>query len=301
MTKSNYKWVLRAGSKKDICPACGQRRFVPYVSAVDGKTPAGAQYGRCDREQHCRYIMYPNSSESKTLAERLGLDKMRPQPAEHKETLRISSDIFKVIDKVPLPFYTWMRTLFARELLLDACRSYRVAGLGTRVCFFQIDRDYQVHAGKLIEYKADGHRNKNVFPPVQWLHKVKTVAPYIKGEELEQCFFGEHLLGLNEAKPVAVVESEKTALIFSIVMPQAIWLATGGVQNLRRLAERPALKGRKVLLIPDQGCYFQWRNIAAQHQGWDISDKCEKSPYRFDGCDILDLYELKRKRIKDSF
>ena len=57
---TNYKWVLRKGSRKEICPNCGQKRFVPYVSAADGKTLAGAQYGRCDREQHCGYICYPS-------------------------------------------------------------------------------------------------------------------------------------------------------------------------------------------------------------------------------------------------
>ena len=54
-----YKWTLRKGGGKMICPKCGQRRFVPYVSTLDGKTLAGSEYGRCDREQSCGYQLYP--------------------------------------------------------------------------------------------------------------------------------------------------------------------------------------------------------------------------------------------------
>jgi hypothetical protein len=48
---------------------------------------------------------------------------------------------------------------------------------------------------------------------------------------LNQGLFGEHLLR-DRYKPIALVESEKTAIIASVYLPQFIWVAVGGMQNL---------------------------------------------------------------------
>ena len=45
---------------------------------------------------------------------------------------------------------------------------------------------------------------------------------------LTQCLFGEHLLKQYPKKVVALVESEKTAVICAGLMPRFLWLATGG-------------------------------------------------------------------------
>jgi hypothetical protein len=61
--------------------------------------------------------------------------------------------------------------------------------------------------------------------------------------------FGEHLL-IDKTKPVAIVESEKTAVIASVYLPQFIWVAVGSLTNLN--AEKcNVLKGRTVTLFPD--------------------------------------------------
>ena len=79
-----------------------------------------------------------------------------------------------------------------------------------------------------------------------------------------QCFFGEHLLQ-NKSNPVAIVESEKTALIASIYFEQFlkgknyIWLACGSLSYLT--AERcRVLRQRNVTLFPDLKCYEEWNN-----------------------------------------
>ena len=46
------------------------------------------------------------------------------------------------------------------------------------------------------------------------------------------------------------MESEKTAIICSAMMPQYLWLATGGKSELT--SERlSSLKGRKIIVFPD--------------------------------------------------
>ena len=49
---------------------------------------------------------------------------------------------------------------------------------------------------------------------------------------------------------IAIVESEKTAVIASVLMPQYIWIAAGNINGLT-LDKSSALKGRSVILFPD--------------------------------------------------
>ena len=74
--------------------------------------------------------------------------------------------------------------------------------------------------------------------------------------ELKQCMFGEHVLK-NNIKPVAIVESEKSAVIASVYLPQFIWLAVGSLNNLN--AEKcKVLQGRTVVLYPDLNGFEKW-------------------------------------------
>jgi len=47
------------------------------------------------------------------------------------------------------------------------------------------------------------------------------------------CLFGLHLLG-PETETVAIVEAEKTAVVTSMFFPDVLFLATGGITNLRK-------------------------------------------------------------------
>lgn len=63
---------------------------------------------------------------------------------------------------------------------------------------------------------------------------MKRVGQLPEDWELTQCLFGEHLLPLYPDKPVALVESEKTAVICSGLMPRFLWRATGGKQQINQ-------------------------------------------------------------------
>ena len=77
------------------------------------------------------------------------------------------------------------------------------------------------------------------------------------------CNFGDHLLQSRPNAPVGIVESEKTALIVSIVYPGVVWLAVGSMNNLdpSRLA---ACRGRDVTIYPDRDGFEAWREKAAK-------------------------------------
>jgi len=59
-------------------------------------------------------------------------------------------------------------------------------------------------------------------------------------------------------------ESEKTAILMSVLQPQYIWLATGGKSGCKWYTPEVAhvLTGRKVILYPDLGAYEAWSEKA---------------------------------------
>ena len=84
-----------------------------------------------------------------------------------------------------------------------------------------------------------------------------------KTPNLQQCYFGEHLLR-NSNEPVAIVEGESTAVVCSAFWPQYTWIATGGNTGGRWYAPDRfnVLGGREVVMWPDSGKYHEWRERA---------------------------------------
>lgn len=104
--------------------------------------------------------------------------------------------------------------------------------------------------------------------------------------EPQQCLFGYHLKGLG--RPIAIVESEKTAIICSLFIPNYTWMATGGKSNFRLIRD---LKGCDVTLFPDLGAYDDWSKVATENK-CNISDYIEKIATEEDrkmGYDLADF------------
>ena len=59
-------------------------------------------------------------------------------------------------------------------------------------------------------------------------HSWTTLVVIGRKWRLSQCLFGEHLLQDKVNANVALVESENTAVICFLLMPEYVWLATGG-------------------------------------------------------------------------
>lgn len=141
-----------------------------------------------------------------------------------------------------------------------------------------------------------GKRVKNLELPVYWVHKALKQPEF----ELRQCLFGTHLL-IDKTKPVAIVESEKTAVIASVYLPQFIWVAVGSLTNLN--AEKCSiLKGRTVTLFPDLNGFDKWSSKAKElsHLAiFTVSDLLERKATEaerkqgFDLADYLIKYNYK--------
>ena len=288
-----YKWSLRKGGKKLRCPQCGQKRFVPFVLTADGKTLAGAEFGRCDRETSCGYFRYPDRPTD------TGAVLTRREPEPRKEPILIPRWILpQHVDNFGNTLFEAYKWLVNAVRLDEVMQDYDIMRGAHGECIYpQFDGEH-VRTAKAILYGNDGHRVKveDGGLPVWWLHKSPTVAQFTSGKELRQCFFGQHLLKQYPTAKVYVVEAEKTAVLMAATdrkpMKKRIWLACGGSQMLKGAIDLMPLIGRDVTLIPDDGQFWNWKRTADTY-GWRCLDiKSLKESHGLpDGCDIWDCVE----------
>ena len=167
-------------------------------------------------------------------------------------------------------FITFLIELVGKEATEKAIKTYLIGtaqySQNYSTIFWQMSKDgtpsNRVRSGKIIEYQIitcpkssigkDCKRIKTNIPPVSWVHSHKRFQDFV----LKQCLFGEHLLN-GSTKPVAITESEKSAVIASIYLPQFTWLAAGSLTNLK-LEKCQVLQGRKVILFSDLNGYDAW-------------------------------------------
>ncbi|MDD4032825.1 MAG: DUF6371 domain-containing protein, partial [Bacteroidales bacterium] len=168
------------------------------------------------------------------------------------------------------------------------------------VIFYQIDTQGRCRTGKIMKYDSKtGHRIKDegTGGRITWVHSVlkQSRDPGLRlpeDWELTQCLFGEHLLRQYPRKNVALVESEKTAVICSSFWPEYIWLATGGKSQLNDRLQ--VLRGRKVVAFPDVDGFSEWKEKLSQVRGLDItvSDVLEKEASFEDRAKHVDIADL---------
>lgn len=191
-------------------------------------------------------------------------------------------------------FIQYLIRLFASDAVKELIDRYRIGTSkhwpGATV-FWQIDALERVRAGKIMLYGEDGHRVKEPFNHITWVHKVMDMEGYC----LSQGLFGEHLLKGNNLA-VAITESEKAAVIGSIYLPDLLWLSCGQKNGLT-VEKCRVLAGRTVILYPDLGAFDLWsrkaEELEAQLPGTRIvvSDLLEKKATpkeREKGLDIAD-------------
>ena len=61
-------------------------------------------------------------------------------------------------------------------------------------------------------------------------------------------------------KTIAIVESEKTAIIATHFISDFVWLATGGMNGCFNKDAVEVLSGREVVLVPDLGATDKWKS-----------------------------------------
>lgn len=157
-------------------------------------------------------------------------------------------------------FVLFLKSTFGESLAMRAVEAYKIgtstARPGANV-FWYIDASQRIRGGKIMLYNAATGKRQNFF---SWSHSRLKINDY----NFKPCFFGEHLLQTEPLKNVGLVESEKTAIIASLVFPEFNWLASGGKEGLSPY-KFESLRNRNVFLFPDltrsgdqKNCFELW-------------------------------------------
>jgi hypothetical protein len=297
---AEFRFELEKGGMKYACPACGKVRFVRYVDTYTGEQ-VDPVAGRCDREDSCGYHLTPKEHfllTGKNPFSNVSTPARKRDPVPEQEPSFIDAALMHAsfTRYNENNFCRWLCGVFGEQRAFELTAAYQIGTSkhwpGSCV-FWQIDRAGQIRAGKVMLYNSTtGKRVKEPFNHIQWVHKVMKMEPY----HLQQSLFGEHLLSVNQVKPVAIVESEKTAIVAAGFMPEFIWIATAGKNNLNR-EKLKAVQGRRVTLFPDLMAFDKWREIVKGMPGVTVSDILERRASEADRAAGLDLadYLLREK------
>ena len=226
---TGYRFHLqkyRPGSKT-VCPECGRKScFTRYIDEA-GEISFPDHVGICDHINSCGYHCTPKEyfRDNPAVKERLnGQERFGGAPIAARPPARALPEQKPRISFLPSdwveqsmrrydinPLYRYFTKVMGKK---DTDRLFRLYRVGTSrmwngaAVFWQTDRDGNVRAGKIMGYNAEtGHRVKEPFNQVSWVHSVRKVQDF----RMKQCLFGEHLLSDTSStissKPVAIVES----------------------------------------------------------------------------------------------
>lgn len=174
----------------------------------------------------------------------------------------IEQDIIKRLQGQRNTFIDFLLTLFEQPKVDAAIERYFIGGDSMcRTIFPNIDTEGRCVGGAVIPYLANGHRDKskgasNIHAELR--RKDKTLPT-----QADQVLFGSHLLRLYPTASVGVVESQKSAVILSVIYPNLIWLATAGMTNFNARLLAP-IYDRNVIAYPDVNGVKVWTERAKQ-------------------------------------
>lgn len=300
---SRYTLEPYKGKKsRHKCPNCHKPfEFVRYIDTETGQYLAD-YVGRCNRENKCGYHLTPRQYFQENPQAR-----PEPQNGQHGPRNGVVSGVPKP-SYIPLRmmkkslvrydqnhFVKWLSTLFNIEITKALIKRFQIGTSGKwpgGTIFWQIDSAGHIRTGKIMLYNPE--TGKRFHSRFDWAHAILKKTGLVPEFNLNQCLFGLHQIRMEpKSKPIAIVESEKTAIIASVFLPGFIWLASGGSKGLND-DKFQAIAGRKVILWPDLGLYENWSQKASELENrWGgkvtVADILEKKAAKSDQKNGLDL------------
>jgi hypothetical protein len=266
-----FKYVL-SNKRRSDCPFCGKRG--KYSAYIDTKTNelASIEYGMCSSCQESKRPPdnYISSESIHVDDEKLGY--------YEADTLMINTILqyYKPQYHIHNNFIEGLESRFGKAPVARAVHLFKLGKFrdsyeceSSAVVFPYLYTDTHCCTGKLMWFDNDLHRikeGKKQYP--RFLHNLiytddrgthydfndydtdddmnDIIVPF----KLKLCLFGHNQIINDKKKTICLVESEKTAVIMSIVLPEFIWVASGGktlIQDYKFLF----FTGRKCLVFPD--------------------------------------------------
>lgn len=313
---NNYRYILepyKGINTRFSCPKCGKKQVYTRYIDIETNVYLPFEFGKCNREINCGYHLDPYKEKfwQKEQNQISSFEKPKIPLIPKSQNLEPSFHSFDLVRKSLREFEhnSFVIFLFSKfgpkltkylinEYYLGTSKKYRKTGNGG-VVFWNIDIHGKVRSGKIMGYDSKtGKRVKEPYPLQNWVHSVLSLEKF----NLSHCFYGEHLLKKYPFKKVAIVESEKTAILSSVYLPQYIWLASGNLNGINE-EKAKALKNRDVELFPDlshNGRAFEiWENkskmiipFAKTLKVNDILERLAPEDHKNNGYDLGDYFSM---------
>lgn len=333
MIRHNPPYLEKYAGRKSRheCPACHDKHsFTRYLNGDTGGV-IHPSVGRCDHESGCGYHYTPKEyyrdnpqipelsepiKKGRDLSKLDKLDTIKngkiTARREEKEPGRIPKQYIIQSLGYESNFVAFLCSIFDLHTLesptIERLMSDYYLGhtKDKSVIFWQLDGK-RIRTGKIMQYNPEtGKRVKNASGAIDWVHaKLKRDQILPDDFNLVQCLFGEHLLNRYPDKVVALVESEKSALIGAGMFPEYLWLATGGRSQLSTDKLR-VLRGRTIIMFPDTDTdgktYALWKEKAGELQAMGctvtVSDLLERTASIEDKANGLDIADYLIRQLK---
>lgn len=272
MHAAPYLQKYKGISTRHTCPECGVKQSFTLYFDGNTKEPIHRTVGKCNRESKCGYHYTPKQFfiDNPSLVEKRQASSYTPiihKPISQPQP--IGTIPFSFVERsasYQSNFVRFLCEFLTTEQISSIGDKYAIGGTKNKeIIYWQIDSKGKVRTGKIMQYDPlSGKRIKHESGAIDWVHnKLKKSNTLPEDYNLQQCFFGEHLLNLHPEATVCIVESEKSALIEAAIFPEQIWLATGGIGNLS-IEKCKVLKNRNVILYPDLNGYNKWLDKAIE-------------------------------------
>ena len=298
-------------TKKYNCPSCGHKRFSRIIDKHTGNLLPD-HVGRCDRSDSCGsyYSVSQYLKESGVTLNDNIITVEKPQ--KEREQLFIPKGYVEqsLRGYENNSFAKCILKLFGSDLGQEVLSKYKVGSSTGKwndgAVFWYVDISGNVHRGQVKKFRDDLHTDSYIDKDgesnkcdVSFTTALKakcrkrgeSIPDWVKAYELQEkksnCLFGEHLLKESDST-IALCEAPKTAIIAAVYYPQYTWLAVGGKSYLT-YERLKVLKGRNIILFPDNGAYQLWKEKAKQFSDlatFQISDLLERKGSK--GSDVGD-------------
>jgi len=310
-----YLQPYKGKDTRHDCPSCKAK--LSFTQYLDGNThkPIHDIVGKCNRQSKCGYHYTPKqyfiNNPSDCRDAMLSVSNKTSQIPKSVTLPRpIGTIPFSFVQKSSSYRSNFVRFLFdyfSDEQIRSVAEDYALGATKSKeVIFWQIDSIGKVRTGKIMQYNpTTGRRIKHESGAIDWVHnKLKKSSELPKGFNLQQCLFGEHLLKIYPTKHVAIVESEKSAIIASCIMPELVWLAAGNLNGLS-VEKCQVLKGRNVMFYPDLGAFEKWslKAVEIQKQNFckiSVSTLLEDEATETDRANGLDIADFILAELKSN-
>jgi hypothetical protein len=281
-----FRYKLDPSSKKYVCKWCLKKSMVRLIDTEKNELMP-LDYGRCDRESKCGFFETP----------KVGIIKDKeyvftpPTPISYLDLdlISLSGKNFKQNH-----FIQFLKSKFSEKEIKGVILKYLI-GTSNRwngaTVFWQLDNNLKLRHGKVMSYNSvTGKRVKDTNGK-SYIDSVRSILQ-LKKFNLKQCLFGLHLINEANKKTIALVESEKTAILMSIYKPNYLWMATGS-KNGFKYEMLKHIKNNQIVAFPDKSEYNDWLNKSIELNALGFNIKVSELLEDIDapnGTDLADIY-----------